>query len=224
MEAKNGSLRSYPHRSVKRSILKILGIRKESAVGQAVPPAAFIPPVQPYGYRETWWPLILALAFIGLVALTAVGMARAWGMGAASVDPNITIAVYAPPEGMAAYTVTYDCEQHDDTALLLPELQTAVAATLKAVGPSWGVFETKRGLCRQTKLMHRAVSGRMDSKHLIGAAVDFVCWSKTGKASWDCPWETLGKACRAQGLIWGGDFPTLNDPGHCELPPLQPLP
>lgn len=138
--------------------------------------------------------------------------------------PPVNIYVQAPAAGQDAYTVLYDCDQHNEVDLLLPDLQDKVKAILLELSGYWNVWETKRGLCRQTKLMQKGVTPRMDSKHLIGAAVDFACWDKeTGKASWDCEWSTLGNICKRHGLIWGGDFPTLNDPGHCELPPLQPL-
>jgi hypothetical protein len=136
---------------------------------------------------------------------------------------NVTLYVQAPAAGQDAYNVTYDCEQHKEIDLLLPDLRDKTKEIIAELGPNWAVFETKRGLCRQARLMHREVTGRMDSKHLIGAAVDFVCWDKNGKASWDCAWANLGAACKKRGLIWGGEFPALNDPPHCELPPLQPL-
>jgi hypothetical protein len=182
-----------------------------------------IPPVVPYGRNETWWPLILALAFIGLVALTAAGMARAWGMGTASADPNITIAVYAPNQGVQHVTIDYGCGFETSTGSLLPELAQATQNVLKDMGGWYGIAVARRGLCKQIQLVKSGISQRTDSKHLIGAAVDFYCYDKeTKKAIYDCDWERLGRSCRQQGLIWGGDFPTP-DPMHCELPPLQPL-
>lgn len=159
----------------------------------------------------------------GVVAAACILALAGCTAEAQPIAQPIEIYVVAPLEDVDAYTITYDCEQHSDTGALLPELQRAVADVREEVGAGWGVFETRRGLCRQTKLMQRGVSMRMDSKHLIGAAVDFVCWDAQGRASWSCTWETLGRACRRAGLIWGGDFPGFADPGHCELPPLQPL-
>ncbi len=168
------------------------------------------------------WIIKYVAAFL-LVAFGILGASLISVVVGTAAPPAVTIYVQAPEAGQDAYTVTYDCEQHDDLALLLPDMLEAASGVLLDVGKNWSVFETKRGLCRQARLMGKEVTGRMDSKHLIGAAVDFICWDKNGKGSWDCEWEKLGTACRNHGLIWGGDFPKINDPGHCELPPLQPF-
>lgn len=159
-----------------------------------------------------------ALAMLGVSVVSVLLTANA-------IKPKqseIALYVQAPAAGQDAYHVTYECKRNDEVGLLLPDMQEAVSGILADIGKGWAVYETKRGLCRQTTLMNREVTTRLDSKHLIGAAADFVCWDENGKASWDCSWDTLGAACKKHGLLWGGDFPTPDVP-HCELPPLQPL-
>ena len=136
--------------------------------------------------------------------------------------PTLHIDLYAAEAGVEQYEVTYEGELMSDLNLLLPRMKEAVEATLEAVGPNWGVFETRRGLKRQVDLVSKGASSRSDSKHLVGLAADFICFTPGGKATWNCDWNILGKACRQNGLIWGGDFQNP-DPGHCEYPPLQPL-
>ena len=138
--------------------------------------------------------------------------------------PPISVTVDGPKcDGTEFYEIDYTCEKMDDVSLLAPKLQTIVSEMLHEAGKNYAVFETKRGLCRQTQMIERNTSGRLDSKHLVGTAVDFICWDENGKASWDCNWDALANAGKNRGLIWGGDFPTHYDPSHFELPPLQSL-
>lgn len=53
----------------------------------------------------------------------------------------------------------------------------------------------------------------------LGCAVDLVFLDEKGSPSWDeaYPWAFLGALAKAQGLIWGGDWPTLRDRPHVEL-------
>lgn len=53
----------------------------------------------------------------------------------------------------------------------------------------------------------------------LGLAVDLVFWDEQGRPSWDeaYPWAFLGALAKAQGLVWGGDWPTLRDRPHVEL-------
>lgn len=120
------------------------------------------------------------------------------------------------------YDIDYSCTQRDDIDLLDSKLKESVVSIEKMSLGKWSAYETRRGLCRQVQLMQKGVTPRLDSKHLIGHAVDFICYNN-GFPSWDCDWEELGKMCRERGLIWGGDF-VNRDFGHCELPPLQQLP
>lgn len=52
-----------------------------------------------------------------------------------------------------------------------------------------------------------------------GHAIDVV-FIVNGRPSWEesNPWELLGAMARSQGLNWGGDWTTLRDRPHLELP------
>lgn len=52
-----------------------------------------------------------------------------------------------------------------------------------------------------------------------GYAVD-CCFVVNGKPSWDrnLPWKLYGEAAKALGLIWGGDWKTITDWPHIEIP------
>jgi peptidoglycan L-alanyl-D-glutamate endopeptidase CwlK len=56
----------------------------------------------------------------------------------------------------------------------------------------------------------------------FGHAVD-LAFSVNGEPSWSetQPWQLLGEMAKSQGLIWGGDFKTLQDKPHIELPAEQ---
>lgn len=55
--------------------------------------------------------------------------------------------------------------------------------------------------------------------HGLGCAVDLVFLDDKGAPSWSesHPWAFLGALAKAQGLVWGGDWPTLRDRPHVEL-------
>jgi peptidoglycan L-alanyl-D-glutamate endopeptidase CwlK len=52
-----------------------------------------------------------------------------------------------------------------------------------------------------------------------GHAVD-CCFLVNGKPSWadTLPWAAYGEAAKSLGLIWGGDWGSLHDRPHLELP------
>lgn len=136
----------------------------------------------------------------------------------------IAVTIDGPPcDTEVHYTIDYVCEERNDLALLHPSLAYVVEGMLEETGNTFAVHETKRGLCRQVNLMKKGTTPRLDSKHLVGTAVDFNCWDFHGAASWDCDWELLAKIGKSKGLLWGGDFPSGDDLGHFELPSLSPL-
>lgn len=52
-----------------------------------------------------------------------------------------------------------------------------------------------------------------------GCAVDMAFVGADLKPSWaeTWPWDLYGRMAKGQGLIWGGDWPTLRDKPHVEL-------
>lgn len=95
----------------------------------------------------------------------------------------------------------------------------------------WSPFETYRSQARQEWLyaQGRTRPGPIVTYkrgavglHPAGLACDAVWFDEKGVPHWDGPyamWQTLGHCARAQGLAWGGDFPSFKD-----LPHLQPTP
>jgi peptidoglycan L-alanyl-D-glutamate endopeptidase CwlK len=57
-----------------------------------------------------------------------------------------------------------------------------------------------------------------------GCAVDLAFLDERGRPTWDLrlPWATFGAAVKAEGLTWGGDWKTLRDMPHVELPDPPP--
>lgn len=51
----------------------------------------------------------------------------------------------------------------------------------------------------------------------FGHAVDCT-FVVEGKIVWDGPWATYGAAAKAEGLVWGGDWVSIVDRPHIELP------
>ena len=62
---------------------------------------------------------------------------------------------------------------------------------------------------------------RMPPSRFAGhaCAVDMTFVGEDLKPSWDerWPWDLFGRMAKAQGLTWGGDWPTLRDKPHVEL-------
>lgn len=59
-----------------------------------------------------------------------------------------------------------------------------------------------------------------ESPHNYGLAVDLFVIMSTGQASWDKRFfvEVLGPEAKKAGLVWGGDWRSLKDLPHIELP------
>ena len=90
-----------------------------------------------------------------------------------------------------------------------PDLDMVVRLALSISPIDFGVAEGIRSKERQLKLYNEGLSDTLDSKHLIGNAVDLYAYK--GKALWDL--ESLAKVGQAMreaakqygvGLCWGG--------------------
>lgn len=86
------------------------------------------------------------------------------------------------------------------------------------------VTEGVRTKARQASLVKAGASGTMNSRHLTGHAVDVVALVN-GKVRWDWPlYPKIAKAMKEAAktlkipLEWGGDWKTLKDGPHFQLP------
>lgn len=76
-----------------------------------------------------------------------------------------------------------------------------------------------QGRTMKGKIVTNAKGG--SSPHNFGLAFDVVPLLKNGIPNWNAPietWERIGQQGKALGLTWGGDFKSLKDRPHFELP------
>lgn len=133
------------------------------------------------------------------------------------VVPVLLVALF-----LASSLVWAKDRPRSDYAVLTPTMAykaARVEATMAAAGYPVKRVETRRSKSRQHWLKQKGKSfaGPEEGAHVRGEAVD---WAFEGPKPYseDHPWELLGAACEAQGLVWGGRWETLRDYGHCEIP------
>ena len=104
-----------------------------------------------------------------------------------------------------------------------PALILLVSRALLYSEVDFGITEGLRTLERQKILKSEGKSQTLNSRHLHGCAIDFVCYAN-GKLSWDLGYyrqvsEAFKKASVELNIpiIWGGDWTTLKDGPHIEL-------
>lgn len=76
-----------------------------------------------------------------------------------------------------------------------------------------------QGRTMKGKIVTNAKGG--SSPHNFGLAFDVVPLLKNGVPNWNAPletWDCIGQQGKALGLTWGGDFKSLKDRPHFELP------
>lgn len=105
-----------------------------------------------------------------------------------------------------------------------PDLAKVVHAAIAITPVDFRVIEGVRSLAREAEMVRQGASQTLRSRHLTGHAVD-VCAILDGKVSWTwAPYpriaEAMKRAARSVGIPieWGGDWKTLKDGGHFELP------
>ena len=103
-----------------------------------------------------------------------------------------------------------------------------VAVVTKAIQISkqdFTVIEGLRTRQRQAQLLAQGASKTMDSKHLVGRAVDIVPypiptdWSKYTAKQWNdiaVAMKTAAKELNVN-IVWGGDWKSFVDKPHFEL-------
>lgn len=95
---------------------------------------------------------------------------------------------------------------------------------LKLSAIDFGITEGVRPLARQRKLVAEGKSQTMNSRHLSGHAIDVFAYP-TPAGSWEWKYyELIAEAFRQASrelripVEWGGDWKTLKDGPHFQLP------
>jgi len=103
-----------------------------------------------------------------------------------------------------------------------PRLQ-AFAKSFQAAHPDGHISCASRGEAEQNadfaKGVSRARFGESAHNFKPSRAIDWFRLTLAG-ANFDAPWyrDNLGPAAKAAGLVWGGDFHSIKDLPHVELP------
>ncbi|MFT3809255.1 MAG: M15 family metallopeptidase [Micropepsaceae bacterium] len=104
------------------------------------------------------------------------------------------------------------------------DLRRVVERAIALSDVDFRVLEGVRTKARQRALVAAGASRTMNSRHLTGHAVDLGALVG-GRIAWDWPLyakiaEAMKRAAKELGiaLVWGGDWRTLKDGPHFELP------
>lgn len=105
-----------------------------------------------------------------------------------------------------------------------PALVDVVRKAAELTEVNFIVTEGIRTKERQAQLLAKGASRTMNSKHLIGRAVDLAAVID-GEVRWDWPlYHKLAKAMKDAAaacgvkIVWGGDWRKFKDGPHFELP------
>lgn len=105
-----------------------------------------------------------------------------------------------------------------------PDLIKVVKRAIELTDVDFGVTEGLRTIERQKQLLAEGKSQTMKSRHITGHAVDVVAYVD-GKVSWEWKlYERISKAFKQASadvgvpIEWGGDWKTLKDGPHFQLP------
>lgn len=104
------------------------------------------------------------------------------------------------------------------------DLVSVVERAIQITEVDFTVLEGVRTKSRQAELVASGASQTMNSRHLTGHAVDLGAWV-TGSVRWDWPlYHKIADAMKQAAteldvpLEWGGDWRTLKDGPHYQLP------
>lgn len=104
------------------------------------------------------------------------------------------------------------------------DLVAVVKRAIEITDVDFGVTEGLRTVERQKELVAKGASQTMRSRHLTGHAVDLVAYVGS-EARWDWPlYDKIADAMKRAAkeldipLEWGGDWKTLKDGPHFQLP------
>lgn len=105
-----------------------------------------------------------------------------------------------------------------------PDLVKVVTRAIELSPVDFGITEGLRSVDRQKQLLAEGKSQTMKSRHITGHAVDVVAYVD-GKVSWEWKlYEQISKAFKQASvdvgvpIEWGGDWKTLKDGPHFQLP------
>ncbi len=105
-----------------------------------------------------------------------------------------------------------------------PDLARVVHRAIELTSVDFVVTEGLRTKARQRELVAAGASQTMNSRHITGHAVDLAALVG-GQVRWDWPlYGKLAEAMKAAAaelkipLEWGGDWKTLRDGPHFQLP------
>ena len=121
---------------------------------------------------------------------------------------------------------SYSFSQRSETNLkgVHPDLVAVTRRALQLSPVDFGITEGLRTVERQKQMVAQGSSQTMNSRHLTGHAVDVVAYVG-GAVSWDWPlYEQIAGAFKQAAseqsipIEWGGDWKTLKDGPHFQLP------
>lgn len=105
-----------------------------------------------------------------------------------------------------------------------PDLVRVVERAIGTTTVDFTVLEGRRTPERQRQLVAAGASQTMNSRHLTGHAVDLGAWVNS-QVRWDWPLyyriaDAMKAAAQAEDvpIEWGGDWKTLKDGPHYQLP------
>jgi peptidoglycan LD-endopeptidase CwlK len=105
-----------------------------------------------------------------------------------------------------------------------PDLVKVVNRAIQITTCDFAILEGVRSLARQEQLVKAGASQTMKSRHLTGHAVDLGAYVN-GSVRWDWPlYNQLAGAMKKAAaelnvpIEWGGDWTTLKDGPHFQLP------
>ncbi len=106
-----------------------------------------------------------------------------------------------------------------------PDLVRVVKRAIEITPIDFVVTEGLRTRERQAQLVKAGASRTMNSRHIIGQAVDLAAYVD-GEIRWDWPLypriaSAMKEAARELGvkLTWGGDWPKFRDGPHFQIEP-----
>ena len=121
-------------------------------------------------------------------------------------------------------TYTLSQKSKDRLAGVHPDLVAVVNHAISISEVDFAVLEGVRSKSRQEQLVKAGASQTMNSRHITGHAVDLGA-IVAGQVRWDWPlYHKIADAMKKAAaelripLEWGGDWKTLKDGPHFQLP------